>query len=224
MSGPLRQIIGPTKSRLKDQTKEGQNLLKATDRSQTFVSKARAIIFKINRSIGILEAQNEKWSELIIYEQGDALQKEYDQFVSVADNFIAIIQQGREISDDLEIALINISAPEERSKVRWPQLTLPTFGGSILEWPNFWACFESAVHDKPNIEDIEKLNYLKGCLKGNVEREILPHYKPDNYQIVVDFLTKKYGDDKTIKMALYGELKRIQPMGNRTPDLRKAQS
>ena len=49
---------------------------------------------------------------------------------------------------------------------RLPKLELPTFDGNMKKWHDFWDLFETAIHTRPDLAEIEKLQYLKGQLKG----------------------------------------------------------
>ena len=44
--------------------------------------------------------------------------------------------------------------------VRLPELSLPIFSGSVLQWKGFWDSFQAAVHNKPSVSPINKFNYL----------------------------------------------------------------
>lgn len=45
--------------------------------------------------------------------------------------------------------------------VKLPRMNLPTFGGSIVEWPSFFDLFDSAVHKNASLLDSQKLYFLK---------------------------------------------------------------
>ena len=47
-----------------------------------------------------------------------------------------------------------------------PKILLPEFSGDPLKWQGFWDQYQVAIDNKNNISDIDKFNYLKGCLKG----------------------------------------------------------
>ena len=50
--------------------------------------------------------------------------------------------------------------------VRLPNLSLPKFSGSLLQWNGFWDSFQMGVHNKPSVSPINKFNYLKANLEG----------------------------------------------------------
>ena len=49
-------------------------------------------------------------------------------------------------------------------KVRLPKLTVKKFNGDVANWPSFWDQYDSAIHQKQNISNIDKFTYLKSYL------------------------------------------------------------
>ncbi|XP_066590852.1 uncharacterized protein [Prorops nasuta] len=50
------------------------------------------------------------------------------------------------------------------SVAKLPKLDLPSFSGKYHDWDNFYDLFSSLVHNRPNLSDVAKLQYLKSCL------------------------------------------------------------
>lgn len=55
-----------------------------------------------------------------------------------------------------------------------PRINLPTFNGDYNSWRSFHDLFSSVVHTNTNLQPVQKLHYLKGCLSGEAER-LLSH-------------------------------------------------
>ncbi|MCP9264733.1 putative Gag protein [Dirofilaria immitis] len=70
--------------------------------------------------------------------------------------------------------------PPSNLTVNLPQLSLPTFNGDSRQWRQFWSSFNAAVHS----QEIQKLNYLFLCLRGNA-LEVVSGYEiaPENYEV-----------------------------------------
>lgn len=51
--------------------------------------------------------------------------------------------------------------------IKPPQLEITPFSGDVLQWKEFWDTFEASI-DKARYVPIDKLNYLKSKLKGEV--------------------------------------------------------
>ena len=54
------------------------------------------------------------------------------------------------------------STKESNLRVKLPKIELSKFNGQALKWQTFWDQFESAIHSKESLSDIDKFTYLKG--------------------------------------------------------------
>ncbi|KAK2577930.1 hypothetical protein KPH14_000955 [Odynerus spinipes] len=52
------------------------------------------------------------------------------------------------------------------TSMQLPRISLPTFSGSYMEWESFRDFFLSVVHQNPTLTDVQRLYYLRICLKG----------------------------------------------------------
>ena len=52
-------------------------------------------------------------------------------------------------------------------------IDIRNFDGNILNWCLFWEQFQAAVHDKPQLEKVEKLTYLRDVLKDGPARNVI---------------------------------------------------
>uniref|UniRef100_A0A1I7VAL5 Integrase_H2C2 domain-containing protein n=1 Tax=Loa loa TaxID=7209 RepID=A0A1I7VAL5_LOALO len=99
-----------------------------------------------------------------------------------------------------------IIIPSPNHIVQLLQLSLPTFNGDPRQWRQFWSSFDAAVHSQ-TIPDIQKLNYLYSCLRGEALQAVSGYeIAPENYGIIRQLLKNKYGDPPTIASILYREL------------------
>ena len=57
--------------------------------------------------------------------------------------------------------------------VKLPKLDVPTFGGDVLQWRQFWEQFSVSVHDRSNLSNAEKLVYLQQAVKHGTERNAI---------------------------------------------------
>lgn len=53
-----------------------------------------------------------------------------------------------------------------KNQVKLSRLTLPSFSGETDHWLNFRDMFSSLVHNRNDISDVEKFQYLKASLSG----------------------------------------------------------
>ena len=67
-----------------------------------------------------------------------------------------------------------------------------------------------SIHDNTNINDIDKFNYLKGCLKGEAQATISGlTLSSENYTQTVDLLTDRFGNEQVLISAHIESLLKI---------------
>ena len=82
------------------------------------------------------------------------------------------------------------------------KLTLPTFSGNPLTWLTFWDSFQAAIHLNPNLSGVQKFNYLKAQLQGDVARTIEGIPPCDqNYLHAVNLLQDRFGQTHKLVAA-----------------------
>ncbi|KAL6419839.1 hypothetical protein ACFW04_011153 [Cataglyphis niger] len=60
-------------------------------------------------------------------------------------------------------------APPQPSRTTLPKIQLPQFSGLYEDWPSFRDLFHSLIGKDVSAANVEKLHYLKACLKGEAE-------------------------------------------------------
>ena len=92
------------------------------------------------------------------------------------------------------------STKEAKIGIKLPKMNVPTFDGNILNWNTFWQQFDMAIHSKAQLEDTEKLAYLKDALKDGPARHIIQSLTHDAecYEEAIDCLRKRYDQPRMI--------------------------
>ena len=100
------------------------------------------------------------------------------------------------------------SSPQAHCKL--PKLGLPQFAGNPLDWQGFWDQFRVSIHDNPSVNDIDKFNYLKGCLKGEAQATISGlTLSSENYTEAIDVLKDRFGNEQVLISAHMESLLKI---------------
>ena len=115
------------------------------------------------------------------------------------------------------------TAPQpSRLNVQLPKLTLPSFSGKVIEWPEFWERFQSSIDNQP-IADVSKFSYLKSCLSGDAAKAIAGiSLTSANYTTVKDLLKTKYGSAEIIIASLYSRLEALPAPPNRPMEIHRS--
>ena len=119
-------------------------------------------------------------------------------FQATEETYISAVSEYRDILDSMP-------AQTSRSQtLKMPTLQTPTFNGDPLEFEPFWDQFQARVGQKKDVSDVDKLQFLKSCLKGSARDRIknLPSTAA-NYKIAVDTLKSRYGDPEKVRVAIF---------------------
>ncbi|XGW10144.1 hypothetical protein V3C99_011987 [Haemonchus contortus] len=94
----------------------------------------------------------------------------------------------------------------QAAQPRLPAIPIPTFSGKIWEYGNFWTLFSTNVHNQP-LTNLQKFNYLLDALSGEA-RELVRRFPvtEENYELAVEMLQKKYGDNSKLASSLQTRL------------------
>jgi hypothetical protein len=99
--------------------------------------------------------------------------------------------------------------PPRSTDVRLPQLDIPQFDGTLLEWVSFRDIFISTVGNSTVLSDANKLAHLKSLLTGEAARLVKSLILSDaNYHIAWNTLNNRYNNDREFMFAIYNRLYR----------------
>lgn len=98
-------------------------------------------------------------------------------------------------------ATAHASTPD-KTGVKLPKITVPTFDGNVSNWCSFWEQFVVIVHDRATLSKTEKLAYLKRALDGTSKQVIEGlSSSGDQYDEAVSCLTKRYDRPQLLHQA-----------------------
>ncbi|KAJ8914240.1 hypothetical protein NQ315_003605 [Exocentrus adspersus] len=125
-------------------------------------------------------------------------QEFYENFYSIKANFSELC--GLETDPEFVSARTKINA-------KLPKIELIKFKGDPTTWKTFIDQFNSAVHSKTLLSNIDKFNYLLGVLEGPPLALVKRHQiSAANYTAAYEALTKKYEDKRLIASTHYHAL------------------
>ena len=105
--------------------------------------------------------------------------------------------------------------------VKLPKLEMPEFNGEDeTKWLSFWQSFESQIHNRTDLSDIDKFRFLKRALKGRAGDVITGIQETNsNYLTAIQSLQERYGDLRSIIQLLYSQLENIPKSGPSVTEL-----
>lgn len=76
-----------------------------------------------------------------------------------------------------------------------PQIEIPQFSGNYTQWPTFMDLFTEAIHNNNMLSKAQKMQHLKGKLKGEAERLVQHlHISGENYDTCWELLHHRYNN------------------------------
>jgi len=89
--------------------------------------------------------------------------------------------------------------PTSYTRVKLPKLQLCSFTGDLTQWTSFWESFQSAVHNKNEITDVEKFNYFNSLLEHSAKEAISGFaLTAGNYHEAIKILQRRFGSKQPI--------------------------
>lgn len=115
-----------------------------------------------------------------------------------------------------------IVQPPATSHVNKPQLNIPPFSGSLVEWKSFYQLFEALIEKDSALSDIEKLVYLRSYVTGE-PLNLISNLKiiDTNFQVALTTLKERYANELNIIYSHIKSLLNIQSIQKcNAPNLR----
>ena len=94
-----------------------------------------------------------------------------------------------------QLRKIDGSEKKGKVKIKLPTVTLPTFSGTIIEWPSFWDAFDSTIHSNTDISNIDKFKYLLSVLQDEAKSTLIGYRLTESqYELAIAQLKERYDD------------------------------
>ena len=137
---------------------------------------------------------------------------EANELDKTADEAIAYMTTVETVLAKINDRIASLKVSNSSSNIKLPQLQLTRFSGCPTEWNSFWDLFETSVHNRSDLSNIQKLTYLKGQLDGPA-KQLLEGFSLEaaNYATCVDLLKKSYGSTDVIKATHIQSLVELSP-------------
>lgn len=95
---------------------------------------------------------------------------------------------------------------------RLPQIELPSFSGKIKDWPIFYECFKSLIHDNRSLNNVDKIHYLIGKLSDRA-LSVCAGIPPigENYEIIWQALVDQFQDQRSLANNYFQQMLEFKP-------------
>ncbi|KYM95563.1 PREDICTED: uncharacterized protein LOC108780196 [Cyphomyrmex costatus] len=109
--------------------------------------------------------------------------------------------------------------PEIRvsSRRNLPKISLPAFSGDYHAWRSFHDLFASMVGENDDLTNVEKMHYLKTCLKGDAARLVINLKVTENtFSIAWKNLVSRYENKRVLISAQLDRLLSLKPIKSKS--------
>ncbi|XP_077272787.1 uncharacterized protein LOC143903205 [Temnothorax americanus] len=104
-------------------------------------------------------------------------------------------------------------------KTSLPRIQLPQFSGEYEKWPSFRDVFRSVIGDQSSISAVERLHYLRSCLKVPAENLIQSlTITSENYDRAWAILSKHYENKRELIRSNFATFTAVAKMKGETAD------
>ena len=232
MSAPIRSVISRYANRLADDLKSFSLQILPNEDLGTYLRRCKDFSKKLETAIKKIEEKNLEYSHFLSTLGPDVKtveEKVYEDYIKTDNSYLNVLVDANDHLDELrsKIYQSEVSVGNQRQttgnliQTKLPKLTLPVFEGDPLNWNNFWDNFCASVECQ-QISNVEKFNYLLGCLKGKAKESIEGlAISNANYPEAKQILLKRFGQKELIIRSLYTQLRKIPCCANHTSDLRE---
>ena len=100
-----------------------------------------------------------------------------------------------------------------------PKIKVPTFNGDLMKWSTFWSTFKATVEDRRDLNNSQRLNYLRQAITDPSLQLLLttPFETEDTYSEVIKELKARYQRPREIHRSLTKSLAHVaSPKQTRT--------
>ncbi|XP_062716335.1 uncharacterized protein LOC134291918 [Aedes albopictus] len=99
------------------------------------------------------------------------------------------------------------------SRVKLPEIKLPSFSGVLRDWVSYRDAFQSLIHRNRELTDMDKFIYLRSSLSGDALLEVSSiELSAANYSVAWDALEDRYHNRKLIVKAYLDAIFGIESM------------
>lgn len=126
----------------------------------------------------------------------------YDYKTMLKESLDNIVEKASTVKNNNQPSIVTTM-----SEVKLPKITIPIFSGDYSEWTSFRDLFMSLIHNNPNLDNVQKLHYLKAHLAGEAD-QLLRHVSVSdaNYSEAWTLLNNRFSNRKYLSNCLLQRL------------------
>lgn len=125
------------------------------------------------------------------------IDEDYSDVIIISERLVDKTESQSVVPTRSVVTYTNLSGGNRH--INLPPIALPTFNGRHENWPAFANRFKTSIHDNPTLNDCDRFNYLKLCLKDEPVSLISSIIiAASNYALTSSILEEYYNQSKLI--------------------------
>ncbi|XP_058816783.1 uncharacterized protein LOC131680079 [Topomyia yanbarensis] len=178
-------------------------------------SKSAEIPFRLERLDKLMEELEYVETELDSLRCGDPISSDTRaEFQTLHFRLKGSLSSKRCAPPEMLLPTVVNDASNLSSGVRLPELKLPEFNGNPEDRAGFHDLFKAMIHDNTSLSNIQKLHYLRACLKGDAARIVcsLP-IASTSYTVAWKMIIDRFEDKNLLRIKICFILNHTHPEG-----------
>lgn len=197
-------------TRLKNKTSEDINTLNFASLNVR-KNRVKSLIQELNVVFSKIIGLCSKDEDIETYcEEKEEMLETCDEMLANLDTLILNCDESK---FETKVQKIVQTKASDSVEIKLPVLSLPIFSGAIDEWLTFSDLFQAAVGKNDKLSEAQKLQYLKGALRGDAQKIVQSLSITDsNFKIAWNLLSERYFHKRDILSSLIRKFLNIPPL------------
>ncbi|GBM63593.1 hypothetical protein AVEN_204229-1 [Araneus ventricosus] len=160
----------------------------------TNITELQVKLKKLEQLQTQLDKISEEYCEIETSEKFETIQQDIEQInecIEEAEVGLKILLSSLKVNENTNTVLND----NGKAKIRLPEIPLPEFSGKIAEFANFKNQFTNLISNNDQLNDSQKLYYLRASLKGEAK---LLESSSDNFQSLFKALSDRYENQRQL--------------------------
>ncbi|GBN12719.1 hypothetical protein AVEN_172011-2-1, partial [Araneus ventricosus] len=159
--------------------------------NDTNITELQVKLKKLEQLQSQLDEISEEYCEIATSEKLETIQQDIGQINEETEIGLKILLYSLKVNENTDTVLNG----NGKAKIRLPEIPLPEFSGKIAEFANFKNQFTNLISNNDQLNDSQKLYYLRASLKGETK---LLESSSDNFQSLFKALSDGYENQRQL--------------------------
>ncbi|KAL0880978.1 hypothetical protein ABMA27_002135 [Loxostege sticticalis] len=132
------------------------------------------------------------------------------------DMYFEVLEAKRKLlPEEKSLPKLTSSHSETKSNSKLPAIKLPSFSGNLKDFPGYLDLFNTLVHNRTDLSNVEKFQYLQSSLSGEPVNIIRAYpISEANYLSAYSALVNRYDNKRYLAFMCWEQINNLKPMNS----------